>query len=169
MGNYHYRLLTPLQKGEKIKLTFKLAQQQSGFGGFARDSLITDKATLLYSSNKFPHIGYVKQREISDNQTRRKYGLTDRAETETLKESLTRTGGNFSGNDDFAQFETIVSTSILFKWQYVQPKRNKKKISQYSFNSLKFDYDYNKGTIQSTRLNKNNTQTYTRNKQKVIP
>jgi len=111
MGNYHYRLAKPLLSGEELKLTFKLAQQQSGFGGFSSNSLMTDNASMLHSSPRFPRIGYVPQRELRDNKWRLKYGLAAKPGTETIDASLARSEGNFLGQHDFALFETIVSTN----------------------------------------------------------
>ncbi len=115
IGSYLFRFDTGIQPGETASLNFVVQQQQSGFGGFANNSLVTEHATMLFSSNKFPRLGYVRERELSDPLIRKEHGLPEKAQRETIYESVVRLNDDTNSSVDdrprYTNFETIVSTN----------------------------------------------------------
>jgi ABC-type transport system involved in multi-copper enzyme maturation permease subunit len=115
MGSFLFRFENAIRPGETARLNFMTHQQQSGFGGFANNSLVTEHATMLFTSNKFPRLGYVRERELSSPLTRQDHGLPEKAKRETIYESVERLNSpsNTTAYDRprYANFETIVSTT----------------------------------------------------------
>jgi len=110
LGGYVFDLIEPLKPAQQLTLTFSLDQQQSGFADFSKRSMVTKNSTLLYLSSQLPRVGYVKQKALQNEKLREKNGLEKLPAIETIEQSLAKTQGIFSGEDDFIRFETIVST-----------------------------------------------------------
>ncbi len=107
-GVYHVKFKQPLAPGKTVQLTFKLQQQQSGFGQFSSSELVTDNATMLYAGNRFPVIGYIKQMELGNDKRRKAHGLSAQELPQTLEQSLKN---KLETTRPFVEFESIVSTT----------------------------------------------------------
>ncbi|NQZ06073.1 MAG: hypothetical protein HRT35_02840, partial [Algicola sp.] len=107
-GAYHVKLNSPLPPGQTLQLTFKLQQQQSGFGQFSSSELVTDNATMLYAGNRFPVIGYIEQMELGNDTRRQVHGLPAQALPQVLEQSLK---SKLETTRPFVEFESIVSTT----------------------------------------------------------
>ncbi|MCJ8269277.1 MAG: hypothetical protein MJK04_07715, partial [Psychrosphaera sp.] len=107
-GVHHVKLKQPLAPGKSLQLTFKLQQQQSGFGQFSSSELVTDNATMLYAGNRFPVIGYIEQMELGNEKRREVHGLPAQALPQVLEQSLK---SKLETTRPFVEFESIVSTT----------------------------------------------------------
>ncbi len=73
-GFYLYKLATPLAPGASMPFTFHYRVAYPGFANEPVGQQVVHNGTFI-NSLMFPHFCYDPQRELTDNNERRKYGL----------------------------------------------------------------------------------------------
>jgi ABC-2 type transport system permease protein len=152
-----YKLFKPLNPGDTIDIEINTKYISKGFENGAGYTRIVNNGTFLNNSQILPSLGYQARNEISDQNTRKKYGLKPKdrmPELESayskkhMKNYLTR------GAADFINIETVISTSsdqiaiapgsLLKKWEekgrnYYHYKIDHPSQNFYSFMSGKYE------------------------------
>ncbi|PRX54445.1 M1 family aminopeptidase [Flagellimonas meridianipacifica] len=112
---YHiYELTPPLQPGQKIVMKLDNKYITKGFENNRGNTKIVHNGTFLKNRDILPVIGYNDEMELTDKNTRRKYGLTPKQGmpklTKEVGEPHMRNYG-LKGESDFINIETVISTS----------------------------------------------------------
>ncbi|KAA9340969.1 ABC transporter permease/M1 family aminopeptidase [Adhaeribacter soli] len=109
MGYYIYRLGQPLQPGDSIKLLMDLFYESKGFVNSNPNNHIVHNGSF-FNSSYLPSIGYSSNDEISDDETRKEYGLAPKKSMPSVYDTSAYSKNMFSGDSDWIRFEAIVST-----------------------------------------------------------
>jgi len=152
-----YKLSKPMNPGDEISIEINTQYISRGFENGMGNTRIINNGTFLNESRILPSLGYQPSNEISDKNTRKKYGLKskdgmpvlDSADSKyRMKNDLT------NGTADFINIEAIVSTSgdqiaiapgsLLKKWKengrnYYHYKVDHPSQHFYSFMSAKYE------------------------------
>ena len=152
-----YKLSKPMNPGDKINIEINTQYLSKGFENGMGNTRIINNGTFLNESRILPSLGYQPRNELSDKNTRKKYGLKpkdgmpelDAADSKSrMKNDLT------NGTADFINIEAIVSTSgdqiaiapgsLLKKWEengrnYFHYKVDHPSQHFYSFMSAKYE------------------------------
>ena len=106
-----FKLATPLQPKEKIDLDYVSRIEPRGFTNDDFSKEIVQNGTFINNFAMGPKIGYSREREISENKTRRKYDLGDRPRMHSIhdKDSYQHSYLNRDGN--WIEFEATVRTA----------------------------------------------------------
>lgn len=146
-----YRLKTPLNPGDSIKFNFEIKNKPN--------TLITDNSPVLengtfINNSSFPSIGYSENGELSDDDTRKRYGLKPKERMAKATDSVARMNNYISNDADWINFETIVSTSgdqtaiapgyLKKQWKadgrnYFQYIMDRKMLNFYAFQSARYE------------------------------
>jgi len=109
-GFYLYKLATPLAPGASMPFTFHEHVAYPGFANEPAGERLIHNGTFL-SSDAFPHFCYDTDRELKDNNDRRKYGLGP-ARLLPRRSDLAARGDNLVSCDaDWVHFQATLSTS----------------------------------------------------------
>jgi len=111
LGYYVYDLATPLAPGEEREMRFEVAVRNDGFRNGAEDTRIVRNGTFFNNFDYFPTIGYSRFGELDDPNRRRQLGLPPVQRMPDLDDPAGRERNYLSGQSDWMDFETIVSTS----------------------------------------------------------
>ena len=146
-----YRLETPLQPGEKIKVTIKT---QNLPNTWLKDrSPILANGTFINNMSLFPSFGYSENAEIADNEIRKKYQLPAKERMADPSDMKARMNTYISKEADWITFETTVSTSmdqiaiapgyLQKEWtqdgrKYYHYKMDQKMLNFYAYNSARY-------------------------------
>ncbi|HEV2148550.1 MAG TPA: M1 family aminopeptidase [Longimicrobiaceae bacterium] len=107
---YVYRLATPLQPGDSLRLRFDVALGTRGFENEVSNTQVVENGTF-FNSALLPSIGYAEGAELGDDDTRRKFGLAPKPRMAPVNDSAARMNTYISRDADWIDFEATVSTS----------------------------------------------------------
>jgi len=162
---YHfdiYQLKESLDPGDSISLTFTVKNKQNTF--LRRHSPVRSNGTFI-NSRIFPSLGYNSGGELKDDETRKKYELSENKLKPHPSDSTALTNTYISKDADWIDFEAIVSTSegqiaiapgyLQKEWvkdgrKYYHYKMDSKILNFYAFNSAK--YEIKKDTWKGVNL-----------------
>ncbi|QZO99880.1 hypothetical protein K6T44_00905 [Riemerella anatipestifer] len=146
-----YRLKTPLQPGESIKVNFTVQNKPNTW--LKDRSPILENGTFINNSI-FPSFGYNANAEIKDNDIRKKYQLPDTEIMADPKNLKARENTYIATDSDWINFEATVSTSadqiaiapgyLQKEWskngrRYFHYKMDQKMLNFYAFNSGRYE------------------------------
>lgn len=146
-----YKFEKPLAPGDSIQMTFKVKNKTNDF--FNDNSPIIENGTFI-NNGTFPSLGYSESDELSDDDTRKKYGLKPKERMADPMDSIARKNTYISSDSDWIRFETTVSTSedqtaiapgyLTKKWtkngrNYFNYKMDQKMLNFYAFNSARYE------------------------------
>lgn len=97
-----------LLPGEEIQLTFDIKNKDNTI--LNNNSPVRENGTF-FNSSFFPRIGYEDGGELTDDKTRKKYGLEPKERFAAPTDSAALQNTYISGDADWINFEAIVSTS----------------------------------------------------------
>lgn len=103
-----YKLKAALQPGDSIKMNWEIANKPNTL--LRDNSPVLENGTFI-NNGIFPSIGYSENGELSDDQTRKKYGLKAKDRMAKATDSIARRNNYISNDADWVTFETTVSTS----------------------------------------------------------
>jgi ABC-type transport system involved in multi-copper enzyme maturation permease subunit len=110
VGFHTFALPQPLAPGAATRLEFDLEIRPRGFPNGQASTNIVGNGTF-FSNPELPHIGYVAQSELSDDDERRKQGLPPRARMADLDDVVARQNTYVASDADWINLTTTVSTS----------------------------------------------------------
>ncbi len=157
LGYQIFKLNTPLEPNETIKLTVDTNYQSQGFENKVSNIRVVKNGTFFDSTAILPTFGYELYNELADDKDRKKYGLSSRKNLPDLddkdKSYLTRnyiTGGTSSWVDITTQIITaedqiaVASGSLQKKWTIgnrtcYQYKNDHSSLNFTSFMSAKYE------------------------------
>ena len=106
-----YRMQTPFGPGATGTLEFDLEYTPHGFSNAgASASPMVENGTFL-NSGVLPHIGYLTDNELQDNDVRRKHGLAGRAGAASIDDPVAMRQPDFANDADWITLEIVVGTS----------------------------------------------------------
>lgn len=106
---YGYQLSKPMAPGDSIKLEFNLEYFSKGFSENGSSSEIVQNGTF-FNSSILPFIGYPEPAELSDNATRKKYGLKAKPRMPSINDTTAYGNTYISKDADWIRFQAVVST-----------------------------------------------------------
>jgi ABC-2 type transport system permease protein len=149
-----YQFSPPLQPNESRVIHFTVKYQPRGFENEVSNTEIVQNGTF-FNNAVAPAIGYDSQRELTDPNDRRKYGLGEQVLMPPLERNCTADCMDtyLGGNSDWVNVDTVISTSgdqtavapgsLLRQWQengrnYYEYKLDHASLNFYSFISARF-------------------------------
>lgn len=144
--HYWYRLAKPLQRQQKMKMSFSFQSSWSPFKGHTSFNSIIENGSFMRISRYFPTFGYQDSNEISSEKERTKRHLPNQTPLKKLEEKT-------KAINDFIDYEAVVSTSknqtaigigdLIGKWQkgdrnYFHYKSNAKIPFRFAFASAEY-------------------------------
>ena len=146
-----YQLKTALKPGDSLELNFTIKNKPNTF--FRKNSPVRKNGTFMNSSI-YPSFGYSDGGELSDDETRKKYGL-GKNDLKPHPSDSTALGNTYISNDsDWIDFEATVSTDkdqiaiapgyLQKEWvkdgrKYYHYKMDSKILNFFAFNSAKYE------------------------------
>ena len=146
-----YKLETPLAAGDSISMNFVLKNKKNTI--FTDNSPVLQNGTFINNS-QFPSLGYSNQQELTDNDVRKKYGLSDKERMAAANDIEARKNNYISGDADWLDFETTISTikgqtaiapgNLVKKWDvgdrsFFHYKMKGKMLNFYAFQSANYE------------------------------
>lgn len=104
-----YRLERPLAPGSTGSLDFEVDYDPHGFPNDEAPTFVVYNGTFV-NSEMLPQFGYQEGEELSDDATRRKYGLAPKPRMADLNDMAARQNTYISNDSDWVPFETVIST-----------------------------------------------------------
>ena len=114
LGYQIYKLNKPLQPNQEIPIEINVKYLTKGFENNNELTSIVANGTFLNNITVFPNIGYSSGAELSDKNTRKKYGLPKKEIMPKLQANCsTHCMRNYisNGTSDFTCIETVISTT----------------------------------------------------------
>jgi hypothetical protein len=111
LGYYVYRLAEPLAPAEEREMRFEVAVRNPGFRNGAEDTRVVRNGTFFNNYDYFPTIGYSRSGELEEPNRRREHGLAPVERLPDLDDAEARGRNYLTGQADWMDFETTVSTS----------------------------------------------------------
>lgn len=108
LGHAIYRLRTPLQPGDSLRLSFTVRYAPRGFAAGELEAAVVQNGTM-FGNKWLPAIGYQPDREIAGAGDRRVHGLPPRPEVASLHDARARM--DVAGVERIA-FEAVVGTDV---------------------------------------------------------
>lgn len=110
LGWHVFELPAPLAPGQRVPLELDLPFESRYFknGGFGKT--VVGNGTF-FNSGALPSIGYQKASELTEDNTRKKYGLPPRPRMPDLDDAAARRNNYISADADWVAFDATVSTS----------------------------------------------------------
>ena len=151
-----YKFSPALLPGENITMTLDSKYITKGFENGRGNTMVIENGSFFNNGAILPTIGYNDGYELSNKNTRKKYGLPDRERTPKLTPGVTELhmGNYLSGKQgDFIDVETIISTStnqtaiapgsLIKQWKennrsYYHYKTDTPSLNFYSFMSADY-------------------------------
>jgi len=108
-----YELDPPMQPGEQRHFRFTVAREPRGFENNASVLQVVQNGTFFNNADVSPEIGYQPQRELSNKNRRKKFGLKEKDLMPALERNCTADCMDtyLSNNSDWVNVETVISTS----------------------------------------------------------
>ena len=110
LGLSTYRLPEPLAPGAKAELTFDLEYSARGFKNGSQPTEVVENGTFI-NNLALPHLGYQESYELSDEDTRRRFGLAPKERMADVNDLKARMNTYIASDSDWVTFEATVSTS----------------------------------------------------------
>ncbi|QRN96338.1 hypothetical protein JRI60_46240 [Archangium violaceum] len=110
LGFFTYTLPTPLAPGASAELQFELGMEPRGFRNSGAVTSLVENGTFL-NSGVLPSLGYSADRELQDDQQRKKQGLAPRPHMADASDLEARRNTYITSDSDWVTFEATVSTS----------------------------------------------------------
>ena len=104
-----YKLASPLQSGDSIKLEYVIDYFQKGWFSNDPKSDVVYNGTFINNS-LLPSIGYNEGFELGENEARAKFNLKSKPRMANINDSVARENTYISSDADWINFECIVST-----------------------------------------------------------
>ena len=104
-----YRMNPPLAPGATGTLDFDLAYTPRGFTNTQAETFVVENGTF-FNSAALPHFGYQPGQELSDDNTRRKYGLPQKQRMPDLNDTAARANTYIANDADWVNFDATLST-----------------------------------------------------------
>ncbi|OUR99039.1 hypothetical protein A9Q86_13315 [Flavobacteriales bacterium 33_180_T64] len=158
-----YELKRPMKPGDSMTLHFTVKNEPNTL--LTRNSPIIANGTFINNFQLFPSLGYSAGRELTDNNTRKKYDLLPN-ELKPHPSDSTALGNTYISKDsDWIDFETTVSTSddqiaiapgyLQKEWtqdgrRYFHYKMDSKILNFYAYNSA--EYKVKRDTWKDVKL-----------------
>ncbi len=152
-----YKLSKPMNPGDTINIEINTQYLSKGFENGMGNTRIINNGTFLNESRILPSLGYQPRNELSDKNTRKKYGLKPKDGMPVLESTCSKNcmkNDLTNGTADFINMEATVSTSgdqiaiapgsLLKKWEengrnYYHYKVDHPSQHFYSFMSAKYE------------------------------
>jgi ABC-2 type transport system permease protein len=147
-----YQLKNPLQPGDTLGLKFTVKNKPNT--ALSINSPVLNNGTFINNFQLFPSLGYNGFGELTDDQTRKKYGLP-KNDLRPHPSDSTALGDTYISKDaDWVDFEATVSTSedqiaiapgyLIKEWnkdgrRYFHYKMDSKILNFYAFNSARYE------------------------------
>jgi len=103
-----YSLSQSLAPGDSITMTFRTKNDKNQI---LRSETPVRANGTFFNNYSFPRVGYEAFGELSDDKTRRKYGLATKERMASPTDSIARLSNYISNNADWINFKATVSTS----------------------------------------------------------
>ena len=111
LGVAIYRLKTPLAPGASMTFDFDIDYAPKGFTNGSGETFLVHNGSF-FNSRKLPQFGYQTDRQLTDRNDRRKYGLKpDVPRMPPLGDETARANTYISNDADWISFDTTVSTA----------------------------------------------------------
>lgn len=107
-----YELAEPLQPNEELELQFSLHVRPKGFENSALSQKIVENGTFFQSYSFYPIIGYQPGYELTETQSRRKYGLAEKSPLADVDDQQALQKTYISTEGTWMDFEATISTSL---------------------------------------------------------
>lgn len=147
-----YQLKNALQPGDTLQLDFTVKNKPNT--ALDNNSPVLSNGTFINNFQLFPSFGYVGFGELTDDKTRKKYGLP-KNDLKPHPTDSTALGNTYISRDsDWIDFEATVSTSedqiaiapgyLIKEWseegrRYFRYKMDSKILNFYAFNSARYE------------------------------
>ncbi|HLK64031.1 MAG TPA: M1 family aminopeptidase [Bryobacteraceae bacterium] len=105
-----YRMAQPWPAGASGELEFDIEWQPHGFPNDTAPTDIVANGTF-FNSGSLPQFGYDANGELSEDDTRRKYGLAPKPRAADIHDVAARRFTYISHDADWVQFEAVISTA----------------------------------------------------------
>ncbi len=109
LGYYIYDLAAPLLPGDSLRMDFDLAYISDGFANSGPITQVVYNGTF-FNSQIMPGIGYKPQRELAQDDTRKKHDLPLKERMPAIDDSVAMQNTYITNDADWVNYETIVST-----------------------------------------------------------
>ncbi|HET8900167.1 MAG TPA: M1 family aminopeptidase [Rhodanobacteraceae bacterium] len=109
-GFYLYKLATPLAPGASMEFGFKLTGGFPGFANEATGTQLVHNGTFI-NNFAFPHFCYDENRQLTDLNDRRKYGLGEVPRMAKRDDAAAHANNLISCDADWVHFDATLSTS----------------------------------------------------------
>jgi ABC-2 type transport system permease protein len=150
-----YRFAPPLQPGESRTITFTVQSKNHGFENAVSTVELVQNGTF-FNNTVGPVIGYNPERELTDPNDRRKYGLGEQQLMPALERNCTEDcrENYIGGHADWIDIDTVISTSpdqiavapgsLMREWQsngrrYFEYKLDHPSLGFCSFMSARYE------------------------------
>ena len=110
LGVYFFALPTPLPPGARAALQFDIRFHDPGFKEDGNRTDLCENGTF-FNNGSLPHLGYDRNRELSLDNDRKKYGLPPRDRLPDLRDAKGLENSLIANDADWITFESTVSTS----------------------------------------------------------
>lgn len=104
-----YELQAPLLSGDSLKLEFDMAYYPKQFILRSREFMVVNNGSF-FNSSVLPSIGYNPDVELSDNSSRKKYGLAPKPRMASILDSSAYRNTYVSNDADWIRFGCRIST-----------------------------------------------------------
>jgi ABC-type transport system involved in multi-copper enzyme maturation permease subunit len=111
MGWRTYGLAEPMPPGGELELTYRVEVRNPGFVNSGSNTNVVHNGTFFNNASYFPHIGYNDAFELGDPVERRRRDLAPIERMPSLYDSTHYDTNYLTGESDWVDFETVVSTS----------------------------------------------------------
>ncbi len=103
----------PMQPGEQRHFRFTVTREPRGFENTVGVLQVVQNGTFFNNADVSPEIGYQPQRELTNKNRRKKFGLKEKDLMPALERNCTADCMNtyLSNNSDWVNVETVISTS----------------------------------------------------------
>ncbi len=106
-----YEFDTPILPGEEVSLDFSFIREPRGFSNAEFRKDVVQNGSFIYNGGLGPIVGYVPQVELTEDKTRRKYGLAKRLRKPNVNDRKALEKTYISNEGSWIDFEATVSTS----------------------------------------------------------
>ena len=109
LGFYRHTLAQPLAPGATLALEFEMSYAPNGFFGLGKDTPVLANGTF-FNNTILPHIGYQRDRELTDPRDRKRHGLPAQ-ERALPRDDPKGLANNMLGSDaDWVTFDAVIGT-----------------------------------------------------------
>lgn len=108
-----YRIDPALQPGDSMSIAFSSSYDATGFENSLSVEQIMPNGTFFNNNHITPRFGYQPNRELSNKNRRKKYGLPEKTRAPRLnpQDTFARRNSYIADDSDWLNVETVISTS----------------------------------------------------------